>query len=364
MRLINKLLVVMAAFALPSLAHAQEDTTATEEEDYSMYGDFGYADEGSVEFANAKVIGISPARFISVGYDYQGAYNIDAASMLNETYAAQTGSVLSTQGVRLAANVPVLSKNSILIQLGGQYWNMNYNFDNAEALTNPLLQTLSENGLSTVGLNTTIYKPFNGETFMLAQLNGDMNGDFAFGDFQPMNYNRYSVAVLLGKRPSDYKQWAFGLSRTYRAGELNYVPIFMYNYTSQNEKWGVEALLPARGHVRYKFSARSLLMFGFELEGNSYRIGNAENSILQNEDLEIRRSEIRTRFMYQKQLTGFIWVAAELGYRINYSYNVDYVEDGKDFLRLFDIVDDRPNYMINTIGNPLYFNLSLNLVSP
>jgi hypothetical protein len=364
MRLINKILVVLAAFALPSLVYAQEDTTSTDEEDYSMYGDFGYADEGSVEFANAKVIGISPARFISVGYDYQGAYDIDAASMLNETYAAQTGSVLSTQGVRLAANVPVLSKNSILIQLGGQYWNMNYNFDNAESLTNPLLQTLSENGLSTIGLNTTIYKPFNGETFMLAQLNGDMNGDFAFGDFQPMNYNRYSVAVLLGKRPSDYKQWAFGLSRTYRAGELNYVPIFMYNYTSKNEKWGVEALLPARGHVRYKFSARSLLMFGFELEGNSYRIGNAENSILQNEDLEIRRSEIRARFMYQKQLTGFIWVAAELGYRINYSYNVDQLPDGQDFLRLFGIVDDSPNYMVNNIGNPLYFNLSLNLVSP
>ncbi|MGB0432443.1 MAG: hypothetical protein ACPGLV_18350 [Bacteroidia bacterium] len=267
MRVIHKIWIIIVAFVVPAFAFAQEDTTATEE-DYSMYDDFGYADEGSVEFANAKVIGISPARFISIGYDYQAGYDIEAGSMLDgiDANAAQTASVLSTQGVRLAANVPVLSKNSILIQLGGQYWNMNYNFDNANDLNNPLLNTLSENGLSTFGLNTTIYKPFNGETFMLAQINADMNGDFAFGAFQPMNYNRYSVAILLGKRPSDYKQWAFGLSRTYRAGELNYVPIFMYNYTSQNEKWGIEALLPARGHVRYKFSARSLLMFGFELE--------------------------------------------------------------------------------------------------
>lgn len=362
-------IVAFWAFLLVAfVAQAQPDTTtAEEEEDWSIYDNLDFADEGAKRFANAKISGLSPARLISVGYDYQAGYELGAAAVDNgeETFLAQTAQINSTSGIRVGANIPVLSRNDILIQVGGQYWNLNYNYDDPDALTHPLHQTLSNNGLRTWGLNSTIYKPLSEFSFVLVQLAGDMNGDYAVPEFQSMRYNRYSVAVLYGKRPSDYKQWALGLSRTYRAGELNYVPIFYYNYTSPTSKWGLEMLLPARGHVRYSFNKRSILMAGFELEGNSYRIGN-QNPLFAAplEDLEIRRSEIRARLIYQRQLSGFIWIAAEAGYRINYSYNVDNIPDGKDFTRLFDIVSDEPYIMENTIGNPAYFNISLNLVSP
>ncbi|MCB0736861.1 MAG: hypothetical protein KDC92_05050 [Bacteroidetes bacterium] len=357
-------LVAMLAFYAPVL-YAQEDTTTAEdEEDYSIYDDLDFADDGTQSFANAKISGLSPARFISLGYDYQAGYDLTAANV-GEGIAPETATINSTSGIRVGANIPVVSRNDLLIQVGGQYWNLNYNYNDASTLNHPLHKTLANNGLRTWGLNSTIYKPLNETHFILVQLGADMNGDYAVPEFQSMRYNRYSIAALYGKRPSDYKQWALGISRTYRAGELNYVPIFYYNYTSPVSKWGIEALLPARGHVRYSFNKRSILMAGFELEGNSYRLGNQSTFLSEPlDDVELRRSEIRARMMYQRQLVGFVWFAAELGYRINYSYNVDDIPEGKDFTRLFGIVSDAPYVMENTIGNPVYFNISLNLVSP
>lgn len=352
-------------------AIAQSDTTSLEEEeDYSIYDNLDFVDEGAKRFASAKIKGISPQKLITFGYDFQGGYDMTAGKLgLTEgltPYDEQTATVNSTQGIRVEANIPVISKNSLIVQVGARLWDINYDFKDADKLAHPMLQTLDKNGLTSLGLNSTIFKPLNETSFLLFKVDADMSGDFNYSDFQPLNYNRYSIAALWGKRPNDNKQWAIGLSRTYRAGEMNYIPVVMYNWTSVNNKWGTEILFPARGHVRYTLNPRSMLFAGFELEGNSFRIGNQgfgnnpEDRRL--EDLEIRRSELRFRLMYERQITGFIWLSAQAGYRYNYSYNVDQVDDGEDFFRGF--LGDQPFAGENTLTNPLYFNISINLVSP
>jgi hypothetical protein len=366
-RYLLTLIGILCSFGL----YAQEDSTAVEEEDWSIYDDLDYADEGTKSYANAKISGLSPARFISIGYDFQGPYELRAGSTLegsvadlNNSIQEEVGQVTSTQGIRVAANIPVYSTNKLIVQVGGQFWDMNYGFENADNLTHPLLRTLSENGLRTVGLNSTIYKPLNEYAFILVQLGADMNGDWDYLSFQPLEHTRYQAAALWGRRPSDYVQWAIGASRTYRAGEMNYVPILMFNWTSKTSKWGAEMLLPARGHMRYSFNRQSMLMLGFALEGNSYLIGNQNPGFYNNnlEDLEIRRSELRFRAMYQRKLVGFIWASAEVGYRYNYLFDVDEVPGGQDFFRGF--FGTQPYAFQNQMGNPVYFNVSLNLVSP
>ena len=79
--------------------------------------------------------------------------------------------------------------------------------------------------------------------------------------------------------------------------------------------------------------------------------------------LEIRRGEMRARLEYQRQLGGFIWMALQVGYRHNWSFNADYLpNDGQDFLRGF--FGDQSYAMLNTLTNALYVNVSVNLVSP
>lgn len=341
-------------------AQAQVDSTTTEEEDYSQYDNLDFVDGSVKRFCSAKIIGISPAKLVSIGYDFQlnHALTVGAA----DTFYSESADISNVQGVRFSANIPIISNNAIIVQLGANIWEMRYSMKNEGQLSHPMTQTLASNGLKTTGLNTTIFKPLNEKQFVLVQASADLNGDYSFADFQPLKYTRYSLAALWGKRTSDYKQWAIGLSRTYRAGEMNYIPVILYNWTSVNKKWGTEILFPARAHWRYSPNPRNMVFVGYELEGNSYRMGNAANDNFLSNNHEIRRSELRFRAIYEKQIKGFIWFSAQAGYRINYLFDVDAVADGKDFYRGF--FGDQPYAFQNTLTNPLYFNFSINLVSP
>jgi hypothetical protein len=109
-----------------------------------------------------------------------------------------------------------------------------------------------------------------------------------------------------------------------------------------------------------------MLFGGFELEGQSYRLWNTNGTPdkFRDEDLEIRRGEIRLRALYEFSLKDFVWLSVQAGYRINYRYNVDRLVDGPEIYRAFGLLSDAPYVMENRLGNPLYFQISLNLVSP
>ncbi len=362
----KRFFVYLLLFAA-TYSHAQvTDTSSTDDEDYDQYGDVTYADGSGVKtYANARIVGGTPQRFVTVGWDFQGPYNmtfsrIGAYGEKDEVPAANqaTGRAVSTGGLRISANIPVISRNNFTWQMGANFWNTAYRIEDiaGDSSASGVMREMNKNGLRTMGLNTTIYKPLNEYQFLLFQGSADMSGDFGTG---LQNELRYSAAALWGERPNDRKQWAVGLSRTYRVGAMNWIPIFMYNWTSVDRKWGIESLLPARGAVRYNFSTTSMLLAGFELEGQSYRI-NALSDPTQS--LEIRRGEIRPRIEYQRQLYGFFWLGAQLGYRLNFSFDADYLPNGNEFFRGF--FGSQSFAMLNTIGNTPFVNLSISFVSP
>ena len=353
----------------PALAQTDTSNSFDDDIDWSLYDDLGFADENAKRFANAKIEGLSPAKLISVGYDFQGAYAITAGDMdLNDGTTLAGGDaeqVNSTTGFRAGFNLPVVSQNNLVWQLGANYWNTSYNYAEAPAATdNPLHRTLSENGLRTMGVNTTIYKPLDDTQFLLFQGSADLSGTYG-SSLMPAQYLKYSAALLWGKRPTEKKQWAVGLARTYRVGELNYIPVILYNSTSANNKWGTEALFPARVHVRRTINPRNMLFFGYELQGQSYRLyENLPGFDIRDEDLEIRRGEVRIRAVYEFSLKNFVWMSVQAGYRVNYRYDVDRLVDGGEIYRAFGILRDDPYAQVNGLGNPFYVNVSVNLVSP
>ena len=206
------------------------------------------------------------------------------------------------------------------------------------------------------------------EIGMLFQGSADYSGNYTIKDMMPLNYMKYSAALIFGKRPSELKQWGVGVARTYRVGEINYIPVVLFNSTDVQNKWGTEMLFPARVHVRRTINSRNMLFAGYELEGQSYRMWNTSSVDafqMRDDDLEIRRGEIRLRMVYEFSLKEFIWMSIQAGYRINYRFDMDRLINGEENYRAFGLIDDMPPYvMINNLTNPLYFNVSINLVSP
>jgi hypothetical protein len=358
--------LLLLALLVPTCMKAQPDTIPAAEEDYSQYDDLGFADDKARRFCSQKILDQSPARFISVMWDAQGPYDMRFSQRGgwaedDDAPLGEEGTATYTGGLRMQANIPVVSRNSVIWQVGANYWDTRYAITdrNERSGSAGLLRTLADRGLRTMGLNTTLFKPLNETEFLIVQASADLSGDYFLDDPQGLEYVRGSVAVLWGRRPSDRKQWGVGLSRTYRVGSLNYIPVLMYNHTAANRKWGTEILLPARAHYRRTFSPRSLLLTGYELEGQSYRIQGLSTDA---NSFEVRRGELRLRVEYQRQLKGFIWLSMQAGYRHDWSFNADELPEGREFFRGF--FGDQPFAMINSLGGAPYAQVGIHLVSP
>ena len=114
-----------------------ESTDSFDDIDWSLYDDLGFEDESIKRYANAKIEGLSPAKLISFGYDFQGPYTIASEDMTLADGTTIAGSealqVNSTAGIRAGFNLPVVSQTNLVWQMGANYWNTSYNY--AEAPT-------------------------------------------------------------------------------------------------------------------------------------------------------------------------------------------------------------------------------------
>ncbi|MBN8702461.1 MAG: hypothetical protein J0M08_05325 [Bacteroidetes bacterium] len=333
------------------------DSLMQQEEDYSMYDNAEVVSQNSTpRYCTSKILGGSPSKLISIGYDYQLPYTITSGVLPIKNIIEETTTINSTQGWRFSANIPIISNTKWLISLGANYWNVVYDFK-----TNPIhpfSKTLAQNSLTTSGLNTTIFKPINGSTFILAQAAGDWSSNLSIGENFTTEALRISGALVYGWKKHDRKQFGVGISRTYRAGEVNILPVLLYNYTYPNRKVGYEMLLPARAAVRYTANSRNILLFGYELEGNSFYLKNIDSLSTKKMNVNFRKSELRFRLTYDFSVYKFLWLSIQAGYRIGYLYNVDEGE----FFRGF--TGDQPYLLENKIQSAPYVNISLNLVSP
>ena len=363
-------LFLLFGFSITSLFSQQDSTVVPveEEEDYSMYDNLGFADGDAKRYCTSKVFDLSPAKLISVGFDFQGPFTLKTDSFAAPNgvggFGPSESKYRGAGGVRFGASIPVISRNDLIVQVGATYWQHEfYQEENPKiALAeNPVNQTLRAHGLKTTGINTTIFKPFNEKHFAIFQASGDLNGDYEWSNVSGIDRTRISAAAIFGWKKHDRRMVGVGISRTYRVGELNYIPIVLVNWTAPNRKWGVEALAPARVHVRRSFSSRSLLLLGYELEGNSYFLAG-NTALSQDRFIELRRSELRIRAIYERSLKNFIWISLQAGLRYNYAFEVDEFADGKEFFRGF--FGDQPYLMENTLGNTFYTMVSINLVSP
>ncbi|MBM3440039.1 MAG: hypothetical protein FJX94_04185 [Bacteroidetes bacterium] len=328
---------------LAGAAAAQNDTT--EVFDYSQFGDA----EGVKRYCTQKVLNQTPQRIISVGFEHHGSYAMPSVPLSPMLPAMQDFTVNRVSALRLQVNVPVVSNSKIIWQLGANYWGSRFNIENPG--TNAFAKRLNDGMMTTAGINTTVFKPLNEKNFMIFQASADMNGVAEGFDFMQGKALTLSGILLYGWKTSEKNMIGTGIARTYRAGQILHVPVLLWNRTF-NDRWGMELLLPARGYLRRNFSTSSMLQLGFELEGNQFRM--AQMGIVNN-DVFVQRGELKPRIMWDKKISGFLWFNVQAGLRYNWRFDVMNEYDGKK---------DSQLYFRSNLGNPLFFNFSLNFVSP
>ncbi len=368
----NALISLLFLLFLPFASFAQVDSLEYEEdeEDYEMYANMSIKDGSSNKaYCSSKILSQTPNRLIAVGYDVFGPFKMSTDSV--GSIGEQEHSALLSHGMRLEANFPVISSNKMIFSLGGSYIEQHYVWKNESVQldTNPVFQTLSNGSIRNLSIVGTLFKPFDEKNFLLAQVQGDYAGDWNFLRWQNPAFIKLSATAIYGRKPNDRTMWGVGLTRTYRAGEVNYLPVFLFNYTNPSEKWGLEMLLPARADFRYNISKRNIIRAGLELEGTSYRLNDREgyfanSAQLNGKDiskLELRRSDIRLRAIWDFPMKNFYWLSLSAGYRLVYRYNLD----NGEIYRAFGLVKGTPDYLLeNNISGAFFISVVAALVSP
>ncbi|MCU0333689.1 MAG: DUF6268 family outer membrane beta-barrel protein [Chitinophagaceae bacterium] len=341
----KKLLAVCCCW--PLLALAQTDSTDTE--DFSKYTDAAEVRR----FATQKVLNLSASKLISVSYEFQGSNSVDVAPGADAAFS-RFYQMKQAQGPRLLANFPIVSNDRIIVNLGGQYWGTAFSLQQPRGSISPAFPDGYFNDYMhhSMGITTSVFKPFNEKNFLIAQLGADFNAARPFSSGSSAKAVTVSGTVIYGWKTSERNMWGIGFSRTYRMGRLIHVPVLLWNKTF-NDRWGMELILPAKGFVRRNISSRNLLLLGYELEGNQYLLpgltGGAGNSTL-----FLQRGEIKPRLQWERQLKNFIWLTAQAGVRVNGRFVLTDRYAGNDQHEVFR----------TQLGVPFYFNIGINLVSP
>jgi hypothetical protein len=348
----NKLLLILS-FVLSQAAMATGDSLIRKAED-----------KNASKYCKARIEGMSPNKVISLGYDLEFGQTLKSSSIGSFDKDENLDFVETTKykrinGLRFTAKVPLINKPKLVWLIGLNYWRANFE---KESHTSPMFShkfgaELSQ--LTTSGVSTSVFKPFNTKSFMIVAASADLNGDYSFSKMQPLKYVKYSVAAMYGQKVHDRKNWALGIARSYGGGLATILPVIMFNYTAPSKKWGTEILLPSRAWYRYSFNKNSLCRVGFELEGASYRLQNVNTYLT---DMELRRGQLRSKVEYQCKLYKSLWLAVQTGYSVVLNYNLDYLgPDKNDFHR--GVVGNNKYAMINDLSNFMFLNLSINFVS-
>ena len=143
MRLAITILCLFSA----SFVVAQTDTT--ENFDYSNFGDA----DGVKRYCSQKVLNQTPQRILSLGREYYGGFSMPGISFNSKQFPTQIN-IADVNAIRAQVNVPVISTNKIIWQMGLSYWGSNFTIANPNI--NSFANSLSTNSLVTAGINTTV----------------------------------------------------------------------------------------------------------------------------------------------------------------------------------------------------------------
>ncbi len=332
------------------MSFGQEDSLNSIEDFSQFSGEMEELSNAS-SFCTSKILGGTPSKLISLGYDVIGPTTITA------TEGNEKSEMRFIHGTRALANFPVISKSKLTVNLGANYWQTTFqprNIGNNSYYYHTLLEKWHS-----AGINFTIFKPLDRKHYLLLNTTHDYNSNFINGFIPTFEDVKHGATLAFGWKKHDRSMFAIGISRTYRAGQPNIVPIILYNYSAPNRKWGVELLMPARAHYRRNVNARSIFLLGYELEGNSYTLYEQKIATTGNrQKVEWRRSELRFRAIYEISLQKFIWLSVQAGYCHFNTFNIDQTDIFRGF-------GGNQSYLLeNNVNGTPYAQVSINLVSP
>jgi hypothetical protein len=310
------------------------------------------------EYANPSVTGMGKSKGIIINYEWQPGFDITSTSP-KASIGNKQGKVRRNNKFDVKAYAPLVNNPHLKMVAGFNYSFEEFNFEYPLPPEYPFYNNIEDRNLKSISGQLVALRPVNEKNFYVVRAKGELNGDYSSKEVAVPDYLKTTVEFLYGWKKNHAYSYGFGVQLGYALGRRRIYPAFLYNRTF-NPKWGIEAILPANADIRYNASERSLWFAGFSVDGASYNINVNNISTPNIETLELRRSEIRARVRWEKEIYDFLWFGVEAGYRENLSFNAfeKEADDGFIFAKREDPLID------NKLKGAALFNVEIFLVPP
>jgi len=313
-------------------------------------------------FANPSVLGMGPSKGLIVRYERMPNFKVNSKA---EVVGLSDYNTDATKNARLSIKgyIPAWNRPHLKLVVGLSYEREEFKF--TEPTSGYQLHDNIENkGLKSTAAQLAIIRPVDEVHWYLVRVKGELSGDYTSEELTRSDYLRYSAEAFYGWKRSPRFSWGLGFQYGYTFGRLSIYPALIYNRTF-NDRWGVEALFPARVTLRRNFSDRSIFYTGYSVDGLNYIIrlrdplvrrsadGSLDASKTPLQTLELRETEVKFRLRWEHELLSFLWAGAEAGYRYNYSFDA------------FDRTNaDREKIISTQLGGAPYASLELFITPP
>ncbi|OGX87466.1 hypothetical protein BEN47_10520 [Hymenobacter lapidarius] len=289
---------------------------------------------------------MGPSKGLIVRYERMPRFGVksDAQVVGISNYA---GEIDKNARLSIKGYIPAWNRPHLKVVVGLSYEREEFQFNGPATTDYELYRNIEDKGLKSIASQIVMLRPIDEVHWYLARVKGELSGDYnASTDLTTSDYFRFSAEAVYGWKRSPLFSWGVGLQYGYTFGRLSLYPAVLYNRTFNN-RWGVEALFPARITARYNVSESSIFYAGYTVDGYNYiiklrnelsRIGPGGAPIADKQPLqtlELRETEVKFRLRWERELLSFLWMGAEAGYRYNYAFDA-FDRTNDDRLKIID----------------------------
>jgi hypothetical protein len=227
---------------------------------------------GPREYGSPSVLGMNRSRGIVARYEVVPDYRISSRSTDPEI-GGGVAEIRRNNRLDLRAFVPVLNRPALKVLTGFNYFYEDFRFEQPDQLNNyPYYANLHEKRFRSVGAQLVLLRSLGSSNYFLVRARGNLNGDFdSLWELDLLRYTRYSLEGMYGWQRTAFLSYGIAFQVSYNFGRYSALPAILYNQTF-NEKWGIEAIFPARVLVRHNLTEKTLLYAGYGGESNRYQM--------------------------------------------------------------------------------------------
>lgn len=312
MQLLNKLKITSVFFLLLSNSYAQEpiDTNST---------GYVYTNETSPKISPA-IIGKPKSKAFAVSYGLIPGLPITSESELSQ-FDGSNETIERLEEIKMGLRVPLLVKKRTKLILGLKYQYEEFNFVNKDKVTNAIFKNLQNKHLTSLGADFYLKQSIGKRNFTVIRFGTDLNGDYDAREISAEDVLKFTFGAIYGVEKDSLNSYGVGVYLDYSFGRPVIYPTIMWNKWLTN-RLSFDALIPAKFTLRYAASEKDIIKTGYYLDGGSYNIAVDESSLNNIPTLQLRRSGIRLKIEYEREIYKFLWFDFKTGYEYNLKFDV------------------------------------------